>query len=162
MLYSQADKDAAAAKVKQRALVVWIPTALLLVLSIVTFILYRINHDETGWGLSALFTILAGGYCIFFYGVYLGPMLKYKKHIFYMLEGRKSVTTGVLTDISENVLDKDGIDCYSIVINIGEKSDPEDDRLFYLDAYKSLDGFKLGDRIRIESNDRMIADVAKV
>lgn len=161
MLYSQADKDLVLAKLKKRAAVVWIPTAVLLALSIVTFILFRMRHSTNGWILSAVFTILGGGYCIFFYGVYLGPLRKYKKHLDYMLEGRKRETDGMLKEISETVMDKDGIDCYSVLLNIGEKNDPEDDRQFYLDAYKNLDGFEIGDRVHIESNDRMIASITK-
>ena len=111
---------------------------------------------------SALFTILGGAYCIFFYGVYLGPLRKYKKHLDYMFDGRKRVTDGILKEISETLLDRDGIDCYSVMINIGEKDDPEDERLFYLDAYKSMSDFHIGDRVKIESNDRMIASVSKM
>jgi len=60
------------------------------------------------------------------------------------------------------VQDRDGIDCYSVWLNVGEKNDPDDDRLFYLDAYKSMDGFQPGDKIRIESNDRMIASITNL
>jgi len=146
---------------KRRMLVVWLPTALMLLLAIVVFVIYRLNHDVSGWIISALLTILGGAYCIFFYGVYLRPVLKYRKHIDYMLDGRKRVTNGVFKEISETVQDHDGFDCYSVVLNVGEKNDPEDDRLFYLDAFKSLDGFQPGDRISVESNDRMIASVTK-
>jgi len=162
MLYSQADKDAAATKAHRRAWVVWLPTAAFVALAIATFILYRSRHDESGWILSALFTILGGGYCIFFYGVYLGPVLKYKKHIGYMLDGRRRATEGYLKEISDAVLDRDGVDCYSVIINIGEKDDPEDDRQFYLDAFKSMAGYHAGDHVRIQSNDRMIMGIEKV
>ena len=161
MLYSQADRDTVIAKVKQRSLVVWIPTAVLLALAILSFIGFRLRHDESGWIISALFTILGGGYCIFFYGVYLQPVRKYKKHLDYMLDGNKRETEGVLKEISDVVLDKEGLDCYSVMVNIGERDDPEDDRLFYLDVFKSISEFKIGDRVHIESNDRMIASIAK-
>ena len=161
MLYSQSDRDAVLRQRKRRMLAVWIPTAILLLLSIAAFVWYRTNHDESGWIVSGLITILGGAYCIFFYGVYLRPILKYKKHLDYMLEGNKRVTEGYLKEITETVQDHDGIDCYTVLINVGEKNDPEDDRLLYLDAYKSMAGYQTGDRIRVESNDRMIASVTK-
>ena len=83
----------------------------------------------------ALLTILGGAYAIFFYGVYLRPMRKYKKHLDYMLDGQKRVSEGILkADQRRTVIDRDGIDCYTVEINVGEKDDPEDDRVFYLDA----------------------------
>ena len=161
MLYSQTDKDQVQRMRMRRMLIVWLPTALLLLLSIVAFVIYRLAHDESGWIISALITIAGGSYCTFLYGVYLRPVLKYKRHIDYMLDGRKRETRGILKEIGETVLDRDGIDCYPILLNVGEKDDPEDDRLFYLDAFKSMNGFQPGDHVVMESNDRMIASVTK-
>ena len=162
MLYSQSDRDEVIAKVKKRSMIVWAPAALMLLLAIAAFVIYRLRHDASGWIVSAILTILSGAYFIFFYGVYLGPMRKYKRHLDYMLDGRKRVTEGILKEIAEVMQDRDGIDCYSVLINVGEKDDPEDDRLFYLDAFKSMDGFQPGERVHIESNDRMIASVSKI
>ncbi|MBN1777363.1 MAG: hypothetical protein JW811_04500 [Clostridiales bacterium] len=162
MLYSQTDRDRVLHMRKRRMLAVWLPTALMLLLAVVVYVIYRLQHDVSGWIISALLTILGGSYCIFFYGVYLRPVLKYKRHLDYMLDGRKRVTEGILRDVGEAVQDMDGIDCYSVLLNVGEKNDPEDDRLFHLDAYKSMDGFQPGDRVVVESNDRMIASIKKV
>ena len=161
MLYSQTDKDQVLRMRKRRILVVWIPTIAMLALSIVTMILFRRAHDVSGWVYSALQTIIGGSYFFFFYGVYLRPVLKYKQHLDYMLDGNKRKTQGILKEVSSDVLDHDGIDCYAVDINIGDRDDPEDDRSFYLDAYKSLDGFQPGDHVVIQSNDRMIAGVTK-
>ncbi len=162
MLYSQSDRDAVIARVKKRSAIVWTPAAVLLALAVAAFVFYRLRHDESGWIVSAIFTILGGGYAIFFYGVYLGPMRKYKKHLDYMLDGRKRVTEGILKEVTQTIQDREGVDCFSVLINVGEKNDPEDDRLFYLDAYKSMPSFQPGERVRIESNDRMIAGVTKI
>jgi len=162
MLYSQSDRDAVAAALKKRRAAVWIPAILLLLLAVAAFVWYRLRHDESGWIVSGALTILGGAYAIFFHGVYLGPMRKYKKHVDYMLDGQKRVCEGILKDVASDVIDRDGVDCYTVEINVGEKNDPEDDRVFYLDQYKSMAGFTAGDRIRVESNDRMIAAVTKL
>ncbi|HPJ02997.1 MAG TPA: hypothetical protein PKU80_09180 [Candidatus Limiplasma sp.] len=161
MLYSQTDREQVTAMRKRRLLVVWIPTVLVLLLAIGSFIVYRLNHDQSGWVVTGLITILAGAYCIFFFGVYLRPVLKYKHHVDYMLDGRKRVTQGILKEIGETLQDREGIDCYMVMLNVGEKNDPEDDRLFYLDGFKALEGFQPGDRVTVETNDRMIASIAK-
>lgn len=161
MLYSESDRNEALAMRKRRMLVVWLPTALLLLLAVGMFVLYRMQHDVSGWIVSSVLTIAGGTYCIFLFGVYLRPVLKYKKHLDYMLDGRKRVTDGILKDITQAVQDRDGIDCYCVLINIGEKDDPEEDRLLYLDAYKSMAGFQVGDRIHVESNDRLISSISK-
>jgi hypothetical protein len=162
VLYAQTDRDEVMAVRKRRMLAVWAPTALLLLAAVGSFVWYRIRHDAGGWVVTGLITVLAGAYCIFFYGVSLRPVLKYKRHLDYMLDGRKRVTEGVLREIGETVQDRDGIDCYSVVLNVGTKNDPEDDRQFYLDAFKTLSGFMPGDRVALESNDRMIAGATKL
>jgi hypothetical protein len=162
MLYSQSDRDEVITRVKKRSMIVWVPAAAMLALAIAAFVLYRLRHDESGWIVSAAFTILGGAYAVFFYGVYLRPMRKYKRHLDYMLDGRKRVTEGILKEVSETVQDRDGVDCRCVLMNVGDKDDPEDDRLFYLDAFKSMEDFQAGDRVRIESNDRMIAGILKI
>ena len=160
MLYSQTDRDAVLAMRTKRRLVVWIPTALILGLAIASFVWYRLQHDVNGWIPTGLLTIAGGAYCIFFYGVYLRPVKKYKQHLDYMLTGRMRTTEGVLKEIADVSIDHDGLDCFSVVLSVDNPDNPEDDRQFYLDAFKSLDGFQAGNRVRIESNDRMIASVA--
>ena len=75
------------------------------------------------------------------------------------MHGRKRVTTGVFKSFSEDVCDREGLECYAMMVNIGEKDDPEDDRLFYYDAYKPHPAFELGERITVESNDKMVSSI---
>ncbi len=161
MLYAETDRQEILSMRKRRMLFVWLPTAILFLVAVASFVYYRLNHDDGGWVVTGLITILSGAYAIFLYGVYLRPVLKYARHISYMLDGRKRVTTGIIKELSTTVLDRDGIDCYAVMLNVGQKDDPEDDRLFYLDTFKSMDGFQTGDTVTIESNDRMIASIQK-
>ena len=55
--------------------------------------------------------------------------------------------------------DKDGIDCYAMLVNVGERDDAEDDRLFYFDVQKPKPQIPLGTRVTVESNDKMVADL---
>ena len=46
-------------------MIVWAPAALLLALAIAAFVIYRLQHDASGWIVSAILTILGGAYFIF-------------------------------------------------------------------------------------------------
>ena len=87
------------------------------------------------------------------------PALIYRKHLRYMLTGRKRTTTGIFKSFSEDVSDRDGLECHAMMINIGDKDDPEDDRLFYYDVYKERPSMPLGTLITVESNDKMVSGI---
>ena len=76
-----------------------------------------------------------------------------------MLSNRKRETTGILTEVAQTATDKDGLDCYAVMVNVGEKGDPEDDRLFYYDRLKEPVPIPIGKRVTVLSNDKMIADI---
>jgi len=162
MLYSQTDRSLAKAEVTKRKLIVFIPIILTGLLSVAIFVWFRLQHDVSGWIYSSLIMIIGGAYGIFFYGVYLKPMLVYRKHVDYMLDGRMRETEGVLKEISSDIEDKEGLDCYALYVNIGQGNHPEDDRLLYLDAQKSIHGLQIGMCIHAESNDKMISNIYKV
>ena len=83
----------------------------------------------------------------------------YRKHLTYMLNGRMRVTTGVFKSFSEDVSDREGLDCYAMLINVGDKDDPEDDRLFYYDVHKPAPEMPLGTMITVHSNDKMVSAI---
>ena len=162
MLYSEADRSETAAELHKRRLRVFLPTALILALAIASFVWFRLHRDAGGWIWTGLITVLGGAYCIFFYDVYLHPVIVYKRHLDYMLDGRKRETVGLLGAFDDDVKDQNGMDCISFTVNVGEKNDPEDDRLFYLDALKGKPELLPGSRVRILSNDRMVAGIELV
>ncbi|MCE5343090.1 MAG: hypothetical protein LLF96_05810 [Eubacteriales bacterium] len=157
MFYTQTDREQVTAERTKRLIVVIVPAALLLLLAVASFVWFRLHRDTSGWFLTGLVTILGGSYFIFFQSVYLKPVSLYKRHVNYMLDGHKRNTAGYLKEIGTQVLDHEGLDCRTLTVNIGEKDAPEDDRLFYLDALKPVPTLALGTRVRVLSNDRMIA-----
>jgi hypothetical protein len=159
MLYSQTDRTQAITEQKKRRWLVVLPTALLLALAFASFVWFRLHHSTSGWPWTALLTVLSGAYFIFFYEVYLRPVSLYRRHVEYMLTGKKREAVGFLREVSDTPIDKDGMDCFSITINIGQNQNPDDDRLFYLDALKPMPVWPLGSYIKVSSNDRMVADL---
>ena len=162
MLYTQADRTQATRERTLRRWVVLVPTAILLALAIAVFGWFRLHKNADGWVWSGLCTVLGGAFFIFFYEVYLKPVSQYKKHVDYMLDGRMHETVGILTHIAAEAQDKDGMDCYAITLNIGQTANPEDDRLFYIDALKGIPDVSIGTRVAVQCNDRMIASIQTV
>ena len=158
-MYTEADRQAAQAESRKRWLVTVFPGAVLVLAGIVVFILCQVQRRDWGWVFACGCTILGGACAIFLYEVYLRPVLLYVRHLSNMLNGRKREVTGMLTKVAQVTSDKDGLDAYSVIVNIGEKDAPEDERLFYYDAQLSRLAIPPGIRVRIFSNDKMISDI---
>lgn len=158
-MYTRQDQQQAARQTRQRMLTAFVPAAVILVVAVILFIIGRQNRSEDMWKVTAALTVLAGAYAIFFYGVYAKPMRDYRNHINYMLDGRLRETTGYLIDFSENLSERNGVECHALMINVGEKDDREDDRLFYYDVKKLPLSVEMGKKVTIVSNDRMVSDI---
>ena len=161
-MYSQNDWKEINAMLKKRWLITLIPTAVVFVAAVVVFVLGRINRSDSIWMLTSALTLLGGVYFLFFYGVYVRPARIYRKHLSFMLNGRMRETTGILKFISEDVKDREGLECRAMFLNVGEKDDPEDDRLFYYDVYKPMPEMPIGTRVTVQSNDKMVASIKAV
>ena len=158
-MYTQQDWDDVQVMLKKRWLVTIVPSALVLAVAIAVFVYGRIQRSDTIWMITSALTILGGGFFVFFYGVYVRPARIYRRHLSYMLTGRMRETTGVFKSFSEDVSDREGLECHAMMLNIGEKDDPEDDRLFYYDAYKPRPEFTFGERVTVRSNDKMVSSI---
>ena len=160
-MYTQEDMNKVERLLKKRWRVAAIPAVLLLAAGIALFVLGRINRSDTLWMVTAALTVLGGGYFLFLYGVGVKPARVYRRHVDYMLNGRMRETTGVLKSFSDAISDREGLECHAMMLNVGEKDDPEDDRLFYFDALKPWPGWPLGTRLTVKSNDKMVASITE-
>lgn len=158
-MYTRQEQQQADRQTHQRLMVTIIPAVAVFAVAVILFVIGRLNRSEDMWKLTAALTLLAGVYAVFFAGVYVKPMRDYRNHINYMLDGRRRETTGYLIDFSENLSERNGIDCYAIMINVGEKDEREDDRLYYYDAKKLPVPFEMGTKVTVVSNDMMVAEI---
>lgn len=158
-MYTQTEFEQVKSMLKKRWWITALPTVLIGIAAIVLFVVGRLERSSQMWMVTAALTVVAGVYFLFLYGVYVHPMHLYQKHIYYMLNGRKRETTGVLKSFAEDATDKEGLDCYALLVNIGERGDLEDDRLFYFDAHKQKPDMQPGTRVTVISNDTMVADI---
>lgn len=134
-----------------------IPAAVVLAAAIGLFVYGQSIRSDQLWIVTATMTILALCFFLFLFGVSVRPMRMYELHVAQMLYGKKHETTGVLKAFEERTCDKNGVDCYPLMLNVGGKDDGKDDRLFYFDAHKERPNIPLGASVTIESNDMMVA-----
>ena len=148
------------AKMKQKRLwIAIVPAAVLLAAAIAIFVYGQTNRSDTLWRLTAALTVVGGGYFLFYFGLCVRPVIFYERHVQNMLYGRRHENTGLLKEVGEQVCEKNGVQCRPVMINIGEKDDGKDDRLYYFDLKKEWPDLPLGSRVTIISNDMMVADV---
>ena len=158
-MYSQEDYTAIRRLLRKRWLIALIPATLLFLGACAVFVVYRLAHDTSGWIWSALLTFLAGTALWFLYNAYIRPVAAYRVHVNYMLKGPFRETEGFVSELEDTPCDKDGVTCRRLMVNIGDKADPEDDRLFYWDTLLGDFPCAVGDRVHVTSNDKMVANV---
>ena len=156
-MYTQEELRQVQLQLKKKRLAAAIPTLLLLAVAIAVFVAGRMRRSDAAWILSALLTIFGGGYALFQYGLSIRPAKTYRNCVQEMLHGRMRQTEGVLKAFSEDICDRNGLPFHAVLLNVGEKNAPEDDRLFYWDAQKPNPEFSLGMQVRVFSNDNRIS-----
>ena len=158
-MYSEKDWKEINDLLKKRLWITLVPGCILLAVAVWIFVYGQLNRSETLWMLTSFLSILGGGYLLFFFGVYVRPALVYRRNLRYLLTGRKRTTTGIFKEFSEDVCDREGMEVYAMLINVGQRNDTEDDRLFYYDAYKPLPEMPLGSRVTVQSNDKLVSSM---
>lgn len=161
-MYSQKDLDNVNAMLKKRWLAAAVPAGAALAVGIAVFVYGNAIRSDKLWMVTLALTILGGGYFLFLLGTWIKPALIYRKHVNFMLNGRKRVTEGILTEIASETTDRDGLECYAMNINVGKIGDPEDDRLLYWDVYKERPDQLIGRRVSAESNDKSVSSIREV
>ncbi len=155
-MYKTNDWEENNRQLKRRLLALLIPLALFLAGIVVSLL-----PDVRLQWLTILLTILGGAMVIFCYGMFLSPVLSYSRHLKNVLEGRKRETTGRLTEVGSQSCFREGVEYYPMTVNVGEKGDAADDRLFYYDVHKGMPPFEPGDLITIVSHDKAVADIRR-
>ena len=122
-MYTEQDYADIRGQIRRRAMILGIPALLLLAGVVISFI-YRIR-----WA-TVLLTIVLGAYCIFGYGLLLGPVIAYGRHLDDVLHGRVRTLTGAFKEMEEDTVVRDGVRYYPMMLNVGDMEKPEDDRLF--------------------------------
>ncbi len=127
-MYTEEDFAAVKKQKTRRLLCLWIPLG---VLSAVIVALAVIRIPEV-W--VSVLTILTGGSAIFAWGLFVSPVCAYYRHLDNVMHGRTHTVTGAFKEMDETPVERDGVEFYPMLINVGDLEDEEDDRLLYYDA----------------------------
>lgn len=112
--------------------------------------------------LTMLLSMLTGCWIVFIYHMVLVPRRAYLEHIESAMGRSQKEFEGRYTRMEETPVERNNVMYYAFYLNVGEKQDPEDDRLFYYDALKPLPGWKAGDRLHISSYDKFVSSYQKL
>jgi hypothetical protein len=136
-----------------------IPMFILISIVLAVFIRDLGTRDQalrSEW-LTSLLSVLAGALGIFTFGMFISPVLSYRRHLHYVLDGRKREVRGTLKKIDNVPVMRDGVRFYPVTISAGDLKDEADDRLLYYDANKPLPGWREGQLLSVFAHDKTIA-----
>ena len=149
-MYSENDYNAALQAEKRARLLMLLPAGLLLIGVVWSFII-RIK-----W-LTILLSSLTGCWIIFIYQMVYVPKKAYREHIQSAMGSSQKECDGHYLRMENTPVERNNVMFYAFYLNVGEKQDPEDDRLFYYDAQKPIPDWKSGDMLHIVSYDKFVS-----
>lgn len=105
---------------------------------------------------TILLSIVLCCMAIFTWGLFLTPLVKYKRFLKSVLYGMNRTTEGYFNCFVNDQSERDGVLFFPLFINISDTDDEEDDRLFYWDARLPLPSWSKGDKLIITSQDKAV------
>lgn len=153
-MYQQKDRDENRHQLNKRLLALAIPMVFFLAGIIVSLL----RNVRLQW-LTILLTVLGGSMTLFCYSMFISPIVHYGRHLKNVLDGRKRETSGIVREIAGQACIREGVEYYPMTINVGDKNDEADDRLFYYDVHKGMPPVHPGDRVTVVSHDKAVADI---
>lgn len=139
----------------QRVLIVFLIGTLAAAAGIVASFIWRDptymnNVNETPSQIVTIAITLGwGALLIFFWSMKLTPLLCYKKYLKEISGGLSRVVEGEVVRFDRETTFRDGISFYAMVVNIGDLSEPEDERLLYWDVKLTRPDIAPGDRVLV-------------
>lgn len=99
---------------------------------------------------------------IFGYSMLISPVIAYGRHVNHALNGRTRKLTGTFQHMETAAVGREGVMFYPFVVNVGNPREPEDDRLFYMDANLPRPDWQEGEMLEITSYDNRVTAWARV
>lgn len=146
-MYTEQDYRDLCAQVNRRWAALLAASALLLAGVVISFV-FRQKY------LTMALTAVLGCLFVFCYGLFLAPVIAYRRHLDEVLHGRVRSTTGVFKEMEEQSVIREGVRYYPLLINVGRMEEPEDDRLFYYDARLPRPDWRVGEWLTVTAHDK--------
>ena len=137
-------------QLKSRLLAICLPVTVLFVLMLVSFFM---RWPEA---VTVILSILTFGVANFCYSLFISPLRAYGKHVDHALKGRTRQITGAFLQMEEEPVWRDGVQFYPFIISVGDKTEEENHRLFYMDANLPRPAWQEDDMLVITSYDNRV------
>ena len=112
-----------------------------------------------GWTFAArikpatmLAVVALGCAAVFLWGMKVSPIRLMRKYMYETHSGLTKRAVGRVTFFAEDVTPREGIECRRVILNVGEKDDPNDERLFYWNAALPCPPYQLGCMAEVTSH----------
>lgn len=148
-MYTEQDIKDISAQIGRRCAAVAVSAAVLIGAIILSF-------RQRAEAVTVALTILLCFSLLFTWGLFLSPLVRYKKYLSSVLYGMNRTTEGRFKSFSGEQSERDGVLFTDFLINVGNNDDEEDDRLFYWDARLPQPAWKTGVRLSITSQDKAV------
>ena len=151
MLYTEADKTSVKKQLLRRIAVTCVLALIPNIPSIVLLYTARIR-----W-LSMGFSIFGAALAVFYWGLFVQPVIAYLRYLNEIIGGRSHVFTGELTEIAQDSV-REGVPCKTLFF-CDDAGDAQ--RLCYLDQIKHTEGsLTVGTRYRVTVHGQSILALA--
>lgn len=111
------------------------------------------NPNETPSQLMVIaVTIVWGVALIFWWGMKMTPLLGYRRYLKEIASGLTRDVRGIVIDVDPDTSFRDGVYSYGTIVNIGDLTDPEDERRLYWDAQLGSPPYENGQRIALRAH----------
>lgn len=106
-------------------------------------------------------TIVWGALLIFLCSLRLGPVYAYRRYLREVTTGLSRRTEGVVVSYAQDLTFKEGVEFHVLVVNVGQKGDEEDDRMFYYDHCKPQPQLSAGERVCVTSHSNFVIGLSR-
>lgn len=154
-MYSQSDLDQLSADLRRRWIIYTIPAVLLLGTQI-----YSLTVRNEVLTIAA--GILLCFWSIFYIGLNIVPVMRYRTHVNNMLHGITHSIHAVFQHFDADDSLVDGVNFRAMHIICKDDAGEDYERLFYWDLEKPLPAFQKGQALEIVYHDRQVADVKPI
>lgn len=148
-MYTQQDLQDVQAQLRRRMLYCLLPAGLML-----AGLAYSLVARAQG--LTIGLSILLGGWLVFAWEILIVPVKAYRNFLHQAIQGMRRPIAGVFKSVDAQATVRDGVHFLPLILNVGDPSNPEDDRQLYLDANLPLPAWQPGQRLETQTHDKAV------
>lgn len=109
-------------------------------------------NEARSQAITIAVTLVWGVLLIFFWSMKLTPHLTYRRYLREVYSGLSRTVEGQVASFENSTTFRDGVLFYAMIVNVGDLSNPEYERLLYWDARLPRPDVQMGTKVRIQAH----------